>query len=123
MKERAKAILDSIEDFPADVVTLQEVCRTTYNEIRDNLGPGWTTCFMNNRITRLDAVTLDHTGALRSSPREQHSRPSFPFQFSEQIPTESNGPSFAEIPRSRLASESVPPILPRMTPRMLRSSA
>lgn len=47
VKTRAKAIVNSIQDFPADVVALQEVCKTTFIEVRDNLGPGWDSYFLN----------------------------------------------------------------------------
>lgn len=69
--QRANAIVNYIDTFPADVVALQEVCKTTVIEMQGQLN-GWSQYFVNTA----PHPTLERIGASRSSRVVPHLRPS-----------------------------------------------
>ena len=86
--QRATAISQSIASFAADVVTFQEMCRSTFDMVVGSLPPGWVSHFYST-FTTTDSrcQSVDHTWGIAVLARS----PVLANPFTRLLGTETSG--------------------------------
>jgi endonuclease/exonuclease/phosphatase family metal-dependent hydrolase len=86
--QRATAISQSLTSFAPDVVTFQEMCRSTFDMVVGSLPPGWVSYFFSTYTTRDSRCqSVDHTCGIAVLARS----PSLANPFTQLLGTESSG--------------------------------
>jgi endonuclease/exonuclease/phosphatase family metal-dependent hydrolase len=86
--QRASAISQSITSFAADVVTFQEMCRSTFDLVVGSLPPGWVSQFFSTFTTKDSRCqSVDHTWGIAVLARS----PVLANPFTQLLGTETSG--------------------------------